>query len=192
VPSTQESQTTSKAELLSQIEHAHATWDELAEAALRSDVHRPGAIGNGDFADAVAHLNGWRTRSVDRLEAAANGTEPPPPPWPASVKVENEATGDVDAVNDWFFEQGRERPVAETLAEATDQYRRMRAAVESISEPDLLTPGRYPWLDGRPLSDVVIGSVEHLHDEHEADIRNWLTSVKDVGGKTGRQEGTTG
>lgn len=176
MPSTQDNSTTSKAELLSQIERAHATWDELAAAALQSDVHRPGAIGDGDFADAVAHLNGWRTRTVDKLEAAAQDTDPPPPPWPAAMTVTNEA--EVHAVNDWFFEHSRGRPIAEILGEATDQYRRMRAAVESISEPDLLTPGRYPWLDGRPLSDVVFGSVDHLHDEHEADIRNWL-SLKD-------------
>ncbi len=94
------------------------------------------------------------------------------------MRLENEETDDVDEVNRWFFEHSRDRPVAEILAEASDQFRRMRAAVESISEPDLLTPGRYPWLDGRPLSDVVIGSAEHLHDEHEADIRNWLASER--------------
>jgi len=173
MPSAQGDQTTSKADLLSQIERAHATWDALAAVALKSDVRRPGAIGDGDFAAAAAHLNGWRTRTVDRLEAAANGTEPPPP-WPASMKVDNEE--DVHAVNDWFFEQSRGRPIKEILAVATDQYRRLRAAVESISEPDLLTPGRYPWLDGYALSEIVLGSVEHLHDEHEADIRNWLAT----------------
>src|SRR5829696_3679343 len=120
MPSAQGDQTTSKADLLSQIERAHATWDALAAAALKLDVRRPGAIGDGDFAAAAAHLNGWRTRTVDRLEAAAKGTEPPPPPWPSSMKVENEAQ--VHAVNDWFFEQGRGRPIAEILAEASDQY----------------------------------------------------------------------
>ena len=67
----------------------------------------------------------------------------------------------------WLNEAGRL-----ALAEALPTF--SGAAVESISEPDLLTPGRYPWLDGYPLSEIVLGSVEHLHDEHEADIRNWL------------------
>lgn len=165
---------TTKASLLEHLDRAIETWDELAEAAQGTDPARPGAMGDWTFVDVAGHLNGWRTRTVDRLEAAANGTEPPPPPWPASITVDNEEFGNVDKVNRWFFEQSHGRPIAEILAEATDQYRRLRAAVESISEPDLFTPGRYPWLDGRPLSDVVIGSVEHLHEEHEADIRNWL------------------
>ncbi len=67
---------TSKAELLGQIEQAQATWEELAAAAQRSDMHRPGAIGEGSFVDATVHLNGWRTRTVDRLEAAAKKYRP--------------------------------------------------------------------------------------------------------------------
>ncbi len=128
--SPQDSQTMSKADLLSHMDHAHATWDELAEAALQSDVHRPGAIGDGDFVDVAGHLNGWRTRTVNRLEAAVTGVEPPPPPWPESIVVENEETGNVDEINAWFFEQSRGRPIEEILAEASDQYRRLHAAVE--------------------------------------------------------------
>ncbi len=162
-----------KAGLLEQIDNAVATWDELAAAALRADPNRPGAMGDWTFVDVAGHLNGWRARSVGRMEAAASGTEPPPPPWPEGMT--NRTDEGIEEINRWFHEQYRDRPVAELLAEAQEQWRRIRAAAEIVSESDLLTTGHYPWLSGYPLSEVIVGEVEHFHDEHEADLRQWLT-----------------
>jgi len=166
---------TTKAELLEQHDRAVATWDELAEAAQQADPTRPGAMGDWSFVDVAGHLNGWRERSVRRMEAAANGTAPPTSPWPDELSDETEEG--TDKINDWIYEQYHDRPLDEVLAEAQEQWRRIRAAAEAIPEADLLTPGRYPWLSGYPLGDVL--KAEHLHEEHEADIRSWLASVKD-------------
>ena len=165
---------TTKAGLLEQLDKAAKTWDELATAAQETDPARPGVMGNWTFVDAAAHLNAWRVRAVGRMEAAANGTEPPPPPWPEGMT--NRTDEGIEEINQWFHQQNRDRPVAEILAEAQDQWQRIRAAAETVSEPDLLTPGHYPWLGGYPLSEVIVGEVEHFHDEHEADLRNWLTA----------------
>lgn len=168
---------TTKAGLIEQLEQAQATWEELAAAAQKGDVSRPGAAGKWNFVDVAGHLNGWRARAVDRLEAAANGTEPPPLPWPESMSAKTDEG--VEEINRWTYERNHARPIADLLAESTDQFRRMRAAAEAVSEQDLLTPGHYPWLSGYPLSEVVIGEVEHFHDEHAAGIRNWLLEKPD-------------
>jgi hypothetical protein len=162
---------TTKAGLLEQLDKTVATWEELAEAALREDVNRPGAMGDWTFVDVSGHLNGWRARSVSRMEAGANGTEPSQP-WPEDL---SDATDEgTDAINDWIYERYHDRPIEEILDEAREQWRRLRAAAEAIPEPDLLAPGRYPWLGGYALGEVINGATAHFHEEHEADIRNWL------------------
>lgn len=163
---------TTKAGLLDQLDKAVATWEELAEAASKADPNRPGAMGDWTFVDVAGHLNGWRTRSVARMEAAANGAEPLPTPWPEGLSSETDEG--TDAINAWIYERYHGRPFEELLAEARDQWRRLRAAAEAIPEEDLLAPGRYPSLDGYALGEVIIGAAEHLHEEHEADIRRWL------------------
>lgn len=163
-----------KTGLLDQIDATERAWDDLAAEALRADPTRPGAMGEWSFVDVAGHLNGWRRRTVARLEAAANGTGSPPPPWPDGLNPETD--DGVDAINRWIYEQYHGRPLADILAEAQDQWRRMRVATAAIPEADLTTPGRYPWLDGHPLGDVIEGAASHLHDEHEADIRHWLSA----------------
>lgn len=160
---------TSKTELLEQHDKVVATWNELAEAALQADPTRPGAMGDWTFVDVAGHLNGWRERSVRRMEAAANGTVPTPP-WPDELSDETDEG--TDEINDWIYAQYHDRPLDEILAEAQEQWQRIRTAAEAIPEADLLTTGRYPWLSDYPLGEVLNG--EHLLEEHEADIRNWL------------------
>jgi hypothetical protein len=162
--------------LLDQLNTTAKAWDELAAEALQADPTRSGAMGDWSFVDVAGHLNGWRVRSVARLEAAASGAEPPPPPWPDGLSTETDEG--VDAINRWIYEQYHDRPLAEILSEAQDQWRRMQAAAEAIPEPDLLTPGRYPWRGGYPPSEVITGAAAHFHEEHEADIRHWLSSQR--------------
>jgi hypothetical protein len=166
---------TSKAGWLERIDREHAAWESLLAEVGDEQLERPGAAGDWTFKDVVAHLNGWRRRTVARLEAAAKGEEPSPPPWPADLD-DNTDEG-VEAINRWIYERNRDRPAADVLAESREQFRRMRAAVAATPEDELMTPGRFPWLGGAPLSAVLDGSFGHLHEEHEPDIRAWLAGA---------------
>ena len=76
-----------------------------------------------------------------------------------------------------MYERNRDRPAATVIAESREQFGQMRAAVEAVPEADLIEPGRFDWLDGAPLSAVLAGSFEHLHEEHEPAIRAWLANA---------------
>ena len=104
-----------------------------------------------------------------RLEAAARNEEPPPAIWPAAFSDETDEG--VDQINDWLHAYYHDQPAEAILGEAREQFGRMRAAVEALSEEDLNAPRRYPWLDGTPLSAVIDGSFEHMHEEHEPELR---------------------
>jgi hypothetical protein len=164
--------TTGKAGWLDRIERAQRSWEAIVAEVADAGMERPGAAGTWTFKDVAGHLNGWRRRTVDRLEAAVRDEVPPPSPWPDELNDETDEG--VEAINGWIYERNRHRPAAAILAEAREQFRRMWAAVEAIPEDELVTPGRFPWLGGAPLSAVVAGALDHLHEEHEPAIRAWL------------------
>lgn len=162
---------TSKQEWLDRIERGRAAWEELVAQAGEAAMDEPGAMGDWSFKDVAAHLNGWRELTVARLEAAGDN-QAPAAPWPEGFNDEtDEAT---DATNAWLYNRARERSADEILSETRDQFARVRAAVEAIPEADLNAP--CPWLDGLPLTAVIEGSLEHLHVDHEPDLRAWLAA----------------
>ncbi len=163
---------TGKAGWLDRIERAQETWEAIVAEVGDAGMEQPGAAGDWTFKDVVGHLNGWRERTVDRLEAAARDAAPPPSPWPDDLSDETDEG--VEAINRWIYERNRDRPAADILAESREQFQRMRAAVEAVPEYDLVMGGRFPWLGGEPLSAVLEGSFDHLHEEHEPALRAWL------------------
>ena len=167
--------TRDKAGWMERIERHAAAWEALVAEAGDDRMNVPGAAGDWTFKDVLAHLNGWRTRTVARLEAAARGEEPAPPPWPADL--DDDTDEGVEAINRWIYEQNQDRPAAEILSASREQFRRTRAAVAAIPEDELVTPARFPWLGGAPLCAVLDGSFEHLHEEHEPAIRAWLAAT---------------
>jgi len=165
----------SKAGLLDEIERERANWEQLLATVGEARMEQPGVVGAWTFKDVVAHLNGWRTRTLARLGAARAGVEPPPPPWPAGLDEDTEAG--LTQINAWIERTGRERTLQEVLDESRRSFDQMRADVLALSEDDLTDPGRYPWMHGEPLGVVVGYSFGHFHEEHEADISAWLGRI---------------
>lgn len=40
--------------------------------------------------------------------------------------------------------------------------------------PEATLSTRFPWLEGYPVSAVIDGALDHLHEDHEPGIRAWL------------------
>ena len=163
-----------KTALLEQIDREQAFWEQLVDEIGEERMQEPGATGDWTFKDVVAHLNGWRTLTLARLDAARHGQASVAPPWPAHLNEED----DVEEINDWIYQANRDRPLREVLDEYGSSFQRMRDAVAAISERDLTEPGRYLWLGDAPLSIVITHSFGHLHEEHEPALRDWLDQIR--------------
>src|SRR3712207_9051846 len=85
----------SKGQVLQAIERERDAWETLLVEVGESRMLEPGAMGEWTFKDLVAHITGWRARSLRRLEAAANGQPEPDPVWPANRVSDDE-------INDWI------------------------------------------------------------------------------------------
>jgi hypothetical protein len=159
--------------MLSRVEDTEIIWTNLV-AEVGEHFDTPGPMGEWSFKDLAHHLNGWRVRTVNRLEAVAANREPIASPWPAEYEALADEDAQVDAINQWFQDQGKERSYADVLAEANEQFARLRTAIEAIPEDDLADVNKFTWLNGSSPSDVLRGSWEHLTDEHLRGVRSWL------------------
>lgn len=152
-----------KDDLLARVRAERASWQALLAEIGAERMEQPGPMGQWTFKDLVAHLTGWRERTIRRLEAGPD--REPPTPWPGDL-------ADDDAIDDWIYERNRDRSLREVLAEGDASFDRLAAALAALPDEDVTAPGRFAWLEGQPL--VASDFFGHLHEEHEPSIRAWL------------------
>lgn len=152
--------------LVAELRADQEAWRAIV-AEVGDRVLEPGPMGEWTFRDLVAHIMGWRERTIRRLEALADGQPDPPDPWPADVDPD-----DVDAINDWIQAEAAGRSMAALLADIDASHDRVAAALARIPVETLTDPHGIPWLEGQAAADI--DWVSHWHVEHEASVRAWL------------------
>ena len=166
---------TSKAALLERLDEERRLWDALLAEIGEQRMEQPGVNGVWTFKDMMAHLIAYRRQTVGRLQAAIRGVQPPPPPWPPEWDDNDEAQ--LDQINAHIYETNKERPLADVLTESRAQFGQMRDAVVVLTDDALFDAGRFDWIGGAPLAIVLDSSYNHLHEDHEPDIRAWLGRI---------------
>jgi hypothetical protein len=156
-----------KAQLLDNLRTGRAQWEALLAQVGADHMTTPGVEGDWSVKDVIAHITLYEQRTAERLEAAARNERPAPSPWPADL--------DMDARNALIYEAHRDQPLAEVQAESQQAFDRLVAAVEALPEDALVEPGRFAWLEGDPLWEVIPGnSYAHYEEEHTPPLRAWL------------------
>ena len=155
-----------KSELLNGLREEYQQWEALLDQIGPGRMDQPDVAGPWSIKDIVAHLTGWRRRTVARLQAAGRKEPEPPPPWPAHLQTDDE-------INAWIYESNHGRSVREVLDESHQVFQQLLAAIEGLPDEVLMDPQHHlPWLEGNPFSAA--GIFAHFHDEHEPDMRAWL------------------
>ena len=155
-----------KAALVADLNREYGQWEALLAEIGDARMEQPGVAGPWSVKDIVAHLTGWRRRTVGRFQAALRGETDAPPPWPAQLQSD-------DAINAWIDAQHRDRSLQEVLDDSRQTFLALVAAIETFPEAELLDPARFLWMEGEPLSGAALFG--HFHDEHEPDLRAWLS-----------------
>ena len=154
-----------KSDLLSGLKDEYKQWQALLDQIGPERMDQPDVAGHWSIKDIVAHLTGWRRRTLARFQAVQRGELEPPPPWPVHLQSDDE-------INTWIYETNRGRPVSDILAESHLVFEQLLAAIEGIPEERLLDLRNFPWMGGQPLTAGAFFA--HFHDEHEPDMRAWL------------------
>jgi hypothetical protein len=75
-----------KSELLNGLQEEYQNWKALLDQIGPARMDLPGVTGHWSIKDIVAHLTGWRRRTVARLQAAQRGEPEPPHPGQQTYK----------------------------------------------------------------------------------------------------------
>jgi hypothetical protein len=159
----------SKAQLLSELQDEQAAWEALLRSIDEAHMTEPGVGGEWSMKDIVAHLTGWRQRTVGRLQAALRHQPEPAPPWPSHLQTDDE-------INAWMIASNRDRPFSAVLQENRAVFQQLVDTLSAFPEAELMNIHRFGWLEGEPLSGAVFFA--HFHEEHEPDILAWLNRTK--------------
>jgi hypothetical protein len=159
----------SKAELLAGLRAEYQGWQALLDQIGPARMDQPGVTGAWSIKDIVAHLTGWRRRTVARLQALGRGQPEPPPLWPAALQSDDE-------INAWIYQSSQGRSVREVLDESDQVFQQLLAAIEGLPDQVLADAHRLPWMEGRPFSAAEFFG--HFHDEHEPEMRAWLARIE--------------
>ena len=155
-----------RTELVQELNSEQQAWETLLAEIGEERMEETGVAGAWSIKDVVAHLTAWRRRTVGRLEAMAHGRPEPAHDWPAALHEDDE-------INAWFHERDRDKSVRQTLDESRGVFEQLVSAIEKLPEDVLDHPERLPWWQGAPVSGAAFFA--HFHDEHEADMRAWLS-----------------
>ncbi len=161
-----------KQHILAMLREEFNRWEELLSGMTEEQITAPRLPANLSIKDVVAHLRAWQQVSIARLEAALLNREPRFPAAPPGLDLDTE--NDVDALNAWIYATYRDQPWSSVYRDWRAGFLRFVELGEAIPEPDLLEPGRYPWLRGYSLADGLLGSYEHHHDDHLEPLLAWL------------------
>lgn len=166
----------SREALLETVRGLRQELDELVEQVGEERAVEPGAFGPWTFKDLIAHLTGWRLMTAARLEAGLRDQEPQAP-WPDHFEGGDLEEGNVDAINEWFYQTNRDKPLDQVLRESNEAFDRVERAIQELSDEALFQSGRFAWLywTDEGLGPAVIrGTYSHYHVDHKPDIEAWL------------------
>lgn len=152
-----------KAQILVAIREVFRRWEELLAGLSEVQLTTPLHPSHLSIKDVMAHLRAWQQVSIARLEAAQQDREPEFPEWLSGGHPE--AEGSLDTYNERIYLANRDLPWADVYHGWKAGFLRFLALAESIPDEDLLSIGRYAWLNEYPLSAVLLGSHGH-HREH--------------------------
>ncbi len=159
----------SKTQLLTELRNEWVAWEALLDEIGEAHMTQPEVAGGWSIKDIVAHLTGWRRRSVLRFQALLKHEPDFSPPWPPELQEDDE-------INAWIYEANRNRPLADVLSDSRETFQQLIDTFEAFSEDDLQ--------DLRPIVKVEEEQISggmffaHFHEEHESDMRAWLDKVR--------------
>ena len=162
-----------KAQLLNSLKTEQAQWETLLSDIGEAHMTQADVAGGWSIKDMVAHLTGWRRRSVARFQAVLRHESSFSPPWPPHLETDDE-------INAWIYESNRDRPLSDVLQESRDVFQQLVDTLSAFPEAELLDPKRFGWMEG----DAPTGAAffAHFHEEHESDMRAWLDKIRHGGG----------
>ena len=165
-----------KSELLNWLQEEHQQWEALLERIDPIHMDQVGVNSQWSFKDLIAHLIPDGLRSIASLQALQRNEPEPPPPWPAYLRNDDE-------INAWIYQTNCERSVSQILDESHQMFQQLFTVVKELPDDvkiDIVHQGEriyyFVCLGEQRIQPGYI--FDHFHDDHEQDVRAWLTRIE--------------
>ncbi len=160
-----------KADVLDLVRSTHAVLEQAIGQLTDEQINTLTADNGWSVKDIMAHITAWervllRSHIEGRpYEQAVEGNESLPP------------LNTVDEINDWFYQQRKATPLTDVRATFQKVYQDTLAALEQMSESELLE-GRSKVRPEASMLQVVAENTWEHYAEHTAMIRRLATDNK--------------
>jgi hypothetical protein len=151
---------TTKTDLLAAIRRERQRLEAAIDALDADALVQPGVTGSWSIKDIMAHIVAWEQTMLGWYRAGSR----------EDVPFTDEV---VDAVNQQFYEEHRDRPLADVRAAFDASYRETLAAVEGMSQQELFTLEHFTWTGEHPLAMYVQANTHWHYAEHLEEITAW-------------------
>ena len=140
------------------IQTTQADLQELITSLSPEERKAKGTLKLWSAKDVITHLNFWGQHFLRQLEKSAKGEKVP-------------LAGDYfNEVNDGVLYEHMEQPLDEALAEYEQIHKELLQVYDSFAADDLSDAKKFAWLEGRPMSDRVLGNLVWHPQAHIADF----------------------
>lgn len=147
-----------KSRVLGLIESTQTDLQELLNSLSPEEKKAKGNLKKWSVKDMISHLNFWGRHFLRQLEKSAKGEKVP-------------LSGDyLDQVNDGVLYEHIDQPLEEALAEYAKIHQELMSVCKSFSAEDMNDTKKYSWLEGRPMSDRLLGNLVWHPQTHIADF----------------------
>ncbi|MEW6580613.1 MAG: DinB family protein [Chloroflexota bacterium] len=153
-----------KAEVIADLRAARERLLSAIEGLGDDDMLRVGAVGIWSVKDVLAHLVSWEAELVTALARLPQSGGRPP----QIVEIED--------IDEWNAEQYRANALRSLVAVLEDfhgVHKHLLEAVAALDNRTLDDNRRFPWMEGEPLSYLILENAAWHEEEHAEDIRAW-------------------
>ncbi len=161
-----------KAALLARIAGEHKQLEQTLDRIPTAQLVEPRLQSGWSVKDVLAHITWWERRMVQLVQGALQGQSTSPLTLPGEQQPTT-----VDQINLQIFNDNRERPVEEIIAERQSSYGQVIALVEALPEATLADPTDLEVVLGRPLIPLIAGDTYEHYREHNDTIMAWLAET---------------
>ncbi|MBI5960058.1 MAG: DinB family protein [Chloroflexi bacterium] len=153
-----------KAEVIEGLRQARAALLSSIEGLTADQMFQMGVVGVWSIKDVLAHLVSWEAELVttlSQLEQQKKGV-------PRIVEIED--------IDDWNAEQyslNASRPFETVLEDFHGVHKHLIRVVESLDARTLDDNRVFSWMEGEPLSYLILENATWHEEEHAGEIRQW-------------------
>jgi hypothetical protein len=119
------------------------------------------AAGDWTGKDLLVHLAWWHDHSARVIESLRAGRQPYDTTDPANS---------TDALNERTNREHQDDPPELTRRAFRESFGRLLAALEPVTDEELFADGRWPWLDGEALAEMILWDSSRHYEAHREQL----------------------